>query len=301
LNCVANSQILNTVSGLDDMWLQPASGDAGCALGTALDVSHRIRAKDQSGLKAPMTHAYLGPEFSDRHIQDQLDHDGLIYEHAAGVDAICMDAANTLASGLVIGHFCGRSEYGPRALGNRSILADPRPADMLSRVNQKIKFREGWRPFAPMVLAEHAATYFEPPTSSPFMLLTSQIRAQFRSDITKARVRAKGLYTTSELQTAMTSDFSSATHVDWSSRLQTIDSDSPSRARRILEKFFTLTGCPMILNTSFNVRGEPIVHTPSNAIQCFLKTGLDVLYIGNFIVRKNDQSGEPAFYEECKN
>lgn len=295
LNCVSNSEIINSLDGLKDIWLQPASGDAGCALGAALDVSNRLSPRNTP---SRMTNAYLGPAFSDRQVENALNAMGVTYERAKNSEALCKDAAHSLADGLIIGHFSGRSEFGPRALGNRSILADPRPRDMLSRVNLTIKFREGWRPFAPMILAEHAARFYEEPTVSPFMLLTSRIRPEFRSKISKSEVRAKGFYTAAELQREMRSTFAAATHVDWSSRLQTLDADSPTRARQVLDTFHDLTGCPMILNTSFNVRGEPIVNNPRHAIRCFLKTGMDVLYVGNFIVRKSDQNDDRDYYSE---
>jgi carbamoyltransferase len=297
LNCVSNSVIFKNLGDLADLWIQPAAGDAGCALGAALDVSTLLAPQDL-GPSPKMKDAYLGPGYSDAQIETALVKSGVVYRRAKDRDALCQDAAQALSDGLVIGHFDGRSEFGPRALGNRSILADPRPADMLSRVNHKIKFREGWRPFAPIILAERAQDYFEPPTDSPFMLLTSDIRPEFRAAISKSDVRAGGVYTAAGLQGAMKSDFAAATHVDWSSRLQTIDLESPSRARKILEAFFQLSSCPMLLNTSFNIRGEPIVNHPDEAISCFLKTEMDVLYIGGFIVRKSEQLTAPRLYEE---
>jgi carbamoyltransferase len=180
-------------------------------------------------------------------------------------------------------------EFGPRALGNRSILADPRGKDTLSRVNKSIKFREDWRPFAPMVLADQAPVYFEEPTDSPYMLLVAQLRPEFCGTTTVSDARGRGLHGPMQLQNAVVSDFAAVTHVDFSARLQTVTPGTGARAGTILAAFHAMTGCPMLLNTSFNVRGEPIICSPKDAIDCFLNTHIDLLAIGGMIVRKSSQ------------
>ncbi|MEL7252741.1 MAG: carbamoyltransferase N-terminal domain-containing protein [Pseudomonadota bacterium] len=286
LNCVANRHLLETVPGLDQIWVQPASGDAGGALGAALDVGMH----DPDTQRVPkdiMAGAYLGPGFTDDAIGEELDRVGLIWDKP---DDIASETAKALADGLIVGHFDGRMEFGPRSLGNRSILADPRPDDMLDRLNLKIKFREGWRPFAPMVLKDVASQLFDGPTDSPYMLLVADLKEEHRHATTLAGARADGLYDPLELMRAVSSDFSAVTHVDFSARLQTVDpEESHTRAAAILKAFHDLTGCPMLVNTSFNVRGEPIVCTPRDAMDCFLNTHMDVLVIGPYLVRRAAQ------------
>ena len=178
-------------------------------------------------------------------------------------------------------------EFGPRALGNRSILADPRSEDMLEAVNRRIKFREAWRPFAPVVLRDHAAEFFEGPGESPYMLLISDLKRQYRNGVTVADLRARGICRLDALQRLSGSAFRAVTHVDYSARLQVLDDARNPRLSAILRHFLSMTGCPMLLNTSFNVRGEPIVCTPLDAVRCFLNSRLDILVIGPFIVRRN--------------
>lgn len=289
LNCVANSHLIAAVAGLENLWIQPAAGDAGGALGAALDVAahqsltptkRRATAKSIAG-------SFLGPDFDDLSIMKALDRAKLIWDKP---DNLPEQTAAALAAGQIVGHFDGRMEFGPRALGNRSILADPRPADMLQRVNRKIKFREAWRPFAPMVLKDHAAALFDGPTDSPYMLLVASLKPLFRGDITLAKARARGLSKPTALMRAVSSDYAAVTHVDFSARLQTVDPTSHlSRVGAILQAFHKMTGCPLLLNTSFNVRGEPIVCTPRDAIDCFLNTHMDVLAIGPYLVHRSDQ------------
>ncbi|MCJ7874846.1 carbamoyltransferase N-terminal domain-containing protein [Phaeobacter sp. J2-8] len=295
LNCVANSHLIKTVPGLENLWIQPASGDAGGALGAALDVAAHLKTKSASpdgSVRArapadPMAGSFLGPDFDDESILAELQKSKLIWEQP---DDMPGQVASALAEGLIIGHFDGRMEFGPRSLGNRSILADPRPDDMLDRVNLKIKFREGWRPFAPMVLKEHAATLFEGPTDSPYMLLISTLKHAYRHKATLATALGQGLYEPLDLMRAVSTDFSAVTHVDFSARLQTVDPAARlSRSGDILQKFYELTGCPMLLNTSFNVRGEPIICSPRDAIDCFMNTNMDCLAIGPFLVRRSAQ------------
>lgn len=270
LNCVGNGRILKE-DIFDDIWIQPASGDCGGALGAAWFVWHQLlqnsrqvgttdhEADTQQG-------SLLGPEFCDTSIKQSLDSTGAAYTTCEDDHDLCLQASKLLASGNVVGWFQGRMEFGPRALGNRSILADPRAADMQSVLNQKIKFRESFRPFAPMILAEHAAEHFDLPEGcqSPYMLLTAN-----------AKTGASSL--------------PAVTHVDGSARLQTVGRDTNSLIRKLLETFHTTTGCPALINTSFNIRSEPIVCTPEDALQCFLMTDMDVLVIGRHILKKKEQ------------
>jgi carbamoyltransferase len=273
LNCVANSQILGRVEGLERMWIQPAAGDAGGALGAALEIAHRLdpapsgpaRSSDGVSQRDSMHGALLGPQYSDAEIEDAIVGAGLVATHHAGEPDLLEALVSLLASGAVVGHFNGRMEFGPRALGNRSILADPRPVNMKQIVNRKIKFREGWRPFAPVVLADDARTLFAEPCDSPYMLMTTMRRD------------------------AESAEFPAITHFDGSSRLQTVASRASGRIFDLLEAFKARTGCPMLLNTSFNVRGEPIVCTPRNAVRCFLNTNMDALAIGGWLILKSAQ------------
>ncbi len=289
LNCVANTAIWRHVTGLDGLWIQPAAGDAGGALGAALHVARQglsPRPAPAVSHADAMSGALLGPQYTDAEIEAVLRQRGIPFEVPGDQGALCQAAATALGNGNIVGHFDGRMEFGPRALGNRSILADPRPKGTLQRVNARIKFREGWRPFAPVVLAEEAAHYFEGPTDSPYMLLLSELKQQFRRGPSLAEARSIGTHRPADLQRAVTSAFGAISHVDYTSRLQTLSHHSGSRAGAILDAFYALTGCPMLLNTSFNVRGEPIICSPDDAIDCFLDTHLDVLVIGPFIIRK---------------
>lgn len=293
LNCVANRRVRLDLPELKGFWIQPAAGDAGGALGAALDVANFRTGSAMTKTKRngdQISSSLLGPEYSDQQIADALTGSGLVFEHPERADELIRLTADALSQGQIVGHFHGRMEFGPRALGNRSILADPRPSDTLGRVNQRIKFREDWRPFAPIVLAEKAADVFEEPTVSPYMLLVSDLKPQFRNDVTLADARARGLYDPLELQNAVATQFPAVTHVDFSARLQTIDADFGSRAYNVLKAFHAKTDCPMLLNTSFNVRGEPIVCSPEDAVACFLNTHIDLLVIGPFLVRKSVQS-----------
>lgn len=291
LNCLANRRLRLDLPELETLWIQPAAGDAGGALGAALEVSEaEARAE---GRVAPagdrMQHALLGPGFSAAAIRAALQAAGLVFVEQTDPAAYADQVAAALAEGQVVGHFDGRMEFGPRALGNRSILADPRGQETLQRVNRSIKFREDWRPFAPIVLAARAAEIFEPPVDSPYMLLVADLRPEFRGATDLGAARAQGLSTPMELQGAIGSAFDAVTHVDFSARLQTIDPGDGRRAGAILQAFEARTGCPMLLNTSFNVRGEPIVCRPKDAIDCFLNTGLDLLAIGPFLVHRGAQ------------
>ncbi|MFX0543638.1 carbamoyltransferase [Roseovarius sp. S4756] len=290
LNCVANSRLLREVPGIDGLWVQPAAGDAGGALGAALEVAQTQAVEGtQRPASSGASGAFLGPQYSDPEIRGALDKAGLVHEEIQDPEEYAARVAEALAAGQIVGHFHGRMEFGPRALGNRSILADPRGKATLTRVNRSIKFREDWRPFAPIVLADQAAVFFEEPTDSPYMLLVASLKPEFRGPRGVKEARARGLHAPMQLQNAVTSQFAAVTHVDFSARLQTVDPDTGGRAGTILKAFHAATGCPMLLNTSFNVRGEPIVCTPQDAIDCFLNTHLDLLAIGGFLVYRSSQ------------
>lgn len=290
LNCVANRRLRRDLAGLDGLWIQPAAGDAGGALGAALEVARSGAPARRPMVPDAMAGGFLGPEYSDAEIRRALDEAGLIHEHIPDAADYAARVAESLAEKQIVGHFHGRMEFGPRALGNRSILADPRGKDTLSRVNLSIKFREDWRPFAPIVLADQAATFFEEPTDSPYMLLVADLKPAFRGPQGVREARARGDHTPMQLQNAVTSQFAAVTHVDFSARLQTVDPATGARAGAILQAFHGMTGCPMLMNTSFNVRGEPIICSPKDAIDCFLNTHLDLLAIGGFLVRKSAQA-----------
>jgi len=298
LNCVANGRLLGEVTDLDGIWIQPAAGDAGGALGAALEVS-RLRSGPQTERWAKvndtpdaMQDAFLGPGYENSEIEAALRASGIQYDTYDDDTEFCQIVGAALVAGQIVGHFDGRMEFGPRALGNRSILADPRPNGTLTRVNMRIKFRESWRPFAPVILAEELGNFFEGSTENPYMLLVAHLREQSRIGPSLDEARRLGLRSLAELQEAVTSEFNAVSHVDYSSRVQTLNQTSSSRAYRILRTFFDKTNCPMLLNTSFNVRGEPVVNTPKDAIDCFLNTHIDVLAIGPYIANKAAQTAE---------
>jgi len=300
LNCLANTRLRLELPELDGLWIQPAAGDAGGALGAALEVAQNLigvqtaTPPPRTRVRDSMSASLLGPMYTVAEIRTALEKAELVYEEVPTPDTYAQELATALAEGQIIGHFHGRMEFGPRSLGNRSILADPRGTKTLNRVNRSIKFREDWRPFAPIVLADRAADYFEAPTDSPYMLFVAKLKTHLRGSSDLAKARARGLHSPMGLQRAITSDVAAVSHVDFSARLQTIDPEtatqSGSRVGTILRAFDAETGCPMLLNTSFNVRGEPIVCDPKDAIDCFLNTHLDILAIGPFLVHKSAQA-----------
>jgi len=284
LNCVANSAIQK--SGLyKDIWVQPAAGDAGGALGAA-SAAYYLHFKGNRVVQETdsMKNALLGPAYTDEQALHLLKDTACVYENLSRDDLI-KKTASFILNNKVVGWFQGKMEFGPRALGNRSILADARSHEMQSKLNLKIKFRESFRPFAPAVLEEDAALLFEQPNLSPYMLLTSDIKEEFRS------------YSEEDLQSlpweeklkAPKSHFPAVTHVDFSSRLQTVGQGSHPLFLGLLKQIKTETGWGIVVNTSFNVRGEPIVESPLDAYRCFMHTGMDVLVIGNFIFEKTKQ------------
>jgi carbamoyltransferase len=292
LNCVANGRIVRE-GPFERLWIQPAAGDAGAALGVAMLIWHQLLGNERAASPGDSpAGSLLGPAYSAAAIRDQLDAAGAVYECVDDDEALCHRVAGQLADGQVVGWMQGRMEFGPRALGGRSILGDPRRADMQTRMNLKIKFRESFRPFAPSVLAESASEVFDVPPGmeSPYMLLTAPVLAGRRNTPTDADRAARGL----DRLRGLRSDLPAITHVDYSARLQTVDQARHGRYWRLMKRFCALTGCPVLINTSFNVRGEPIVCTPADAYRCFMATDMDVLVIENFLLRKADQPDVPS-------
>jgi carbamoyltransferase len=284
LNCVANGKI-SREAGFDELWIQPAAGDAGGALGAAMAVAMErgaTRCRREDGRDA-MSGALLGPAFSDAEIGAYLDSHAIPYEYL-GPDGIVERVAEALAAKKIVGWFQGRMEFGPRALGARSILGDPRDPEMQTVMNLKIKFRESFRPFAPAVLADEAKDYFDLNQASPYMLLVAPIaQAQRLTGIDTADLT--GL----DLLRAPRSVIPAVTHVDSSARVQTVDGAANPLFHRLLTAFDALTGCPVLVNTSFNVRGEPIVHSPGDAYACFMRTNIDLLALGGYLLVKDGQ------------
>jgi len=284
LNCVSNGRLLRE-SPFERIWIQPAAGDAGGALGAALFAWYQLlESPRHPQLPDSQKGSLLGPEYESDEITAILLQQQAVYRFHADDHELCDRVAALVASGLVVGWVQGRMEYGPRALGNRSILGDARDPAMQSRMNQKIKFRESFRPFAPIVLHERASEYFtiQPGQESPYMLQVAAVREE------KRLTRASNL-----IGLAMAKEPSSVipavTHVDYSARLQTVDARRNPRLHQLLSAFDRQTGCPVMINTSFNVRGEPIVCSPEDAYRCFMATNMDALVIGNFVLLKDEQ------------
>ncbi len=285
LNCVANGRLLR--EGIfEDLWIQPAAGDAGGAVGCALAVWHKELGKPRrvDGRRDAMRGSYLGPEFSRDQIVEYLDARGCVYSELAE-EAWAPRIAQLVADGKVVGLFHGRMEFGPRALGNRSIIGDARSPKMQLLMNRSIKFRESFRPFAPSCLEERVPDYFELDRPSPYMLLVAPVRSE-RCLPAEGDERELEIH---EWVSRPRSDVPAITHVDYSARVQSVDSETNPRYHSLLKAFEKLTGCPLIINTSFNVRGEPIVCTPEDAHRCFLRTGMDCLVLGPFLLLKSDQ------------
>ncbi len=288
LNCVANGRVLRE-GPFENVWIQPAAGDAGGALGAALFTWHRLLEKPRTA--DPNDSQYgslLGPSFDEDEIATYLDSVGAVYERHDSEDPLIDRIAELIAEEKVVGHFADRMEFGPRALGSRSIIGDARSTQMQSVMNLKIKFRESFRPFAPAVLRENVHEYFEmrPDENSPYMLLVAPVSHERRLTPKEAE-GARGLDKLKELRSTVPA----ITHVDYSARVQTIDPDHHPRFYKILKAFEKRTGSPVLINTSFNVRGEPIVNTPEDAHRCFMYTNMDVLVLENFILLKEAQPG----------
>ena len=293
LNCVANGKILRD-GAFPGLWIQPAAGDAGGAIGAALAVYHRELGAPRivTGTDA-MSGAFLGPAFDDDEIASDLRSCGAVFE-TVEEDEMLSFTADALAAGKAVGWFQGRMEFGPRALGGRSILADPRSASMQRTLNLKIKFRESFRPFAPSVLVEDAKEYFGLEVQSPYMLLVADVNEDLRCSDTTGE---EGLFGIQKLNMAR-STIPAVTHVDYSARIQTVHASTNYRYQALLTEFRNRTGCSVLVNTSFNVRGEPIVCSPTDAFRCFMGTELDSLVIGRSILRKQDQN--PALAEDYR-
>jgi carbamoyltransferase len=297
LNCVGNGRILRE-GPFDNVWVQPAAGDAGGSLGAALSVWYQYLGNERKveevcrGGSDGMRGAYLGPEFTSDEIEESLVTLGARYRKVPHGE-LAETVARLLAEEKVVGWFQGRMEFGPRALGARSILGDPRSPRMQSQMNLKIKFRESFRPFAPSVLRERVADYFELDADSPYMLLVAPVRASLRREMTKEE---EGLFGIERLNVPR-STIPAVTHVDYSARVQTVRREENPLYYELLAAFEVRTGCAVLVNTSFNVRGEPIVCTPAQAFACFMRTEMDCLVVGDFLLLKTEQ-GRNAFSED---
>jgi len=284
LNCVGNGRLLRE-GPFENLWIQPAAGDAGGALGAALSVWHQYENQPR---RAPsgdaMRGSYLGPEFSNDEIEARLGSVGGRYRRLQKTET-ARTAAQALADGKVVGWFQGRMEFGPRALGGRSILGDPRSTKMQSVMNLKIKYRESFRPFAPSVLRESVADYFEMDCDSPYMLLVAPVHKGLRIPMTSEQEKLFGI----EKLNIPRSSIPAVTHVDYSARVQTVRPEVNGAYYDLIAEFHRATGCPVVVNTSFNVRGEPIVCTPEDAYRCFMRTEMDVLVVGDCILEKSAQ------------
>jgi len=284
LNCVGNGRILRE-GPFKEIWIQPAAGDAGGALGVAQLIWHRhLQQPRVTNGSDQMRGAYLGPAFSDAEIEAFLKRQGAVYQRFERNDLLTR-VAGILADEKIVGWFNGRMEFGPRALGSRSILGDPRSPRMQAQMNIKIKFREGFRPFAPSVLRERARDYFELDCESPYMLLVAPVERSRRIGLTSEQQQLWGI----DLLNIPKSDLPAVTHVDYSARIQTVSRETNPDYYDLIEEFERQTGCAVVVNTSFNVRGEPIVCTPADAYRCFMRTHIDVLVLGPFVVEKAKQ------------
>ena len=294
LNCVANGKLLR--EGIfENIWIQPAAGDAGGALGAALGAYHIML--NEPRFPAPtdkMKGAFLGPEFDQCEIEQRLTSAGAEFERVSDDELVCT-VAHALAESKAVGWFQGRMEFGPRALGGRSILADPRSPTTQKQLNLKVKYRESFRPFAPSVLREHVSNWFQLDLDSPYMLLVADVVKEKHLPMSEAQKKLFGI----DKLNVLRSEIPAVTHLDYSARIQTVHKETNPKYYRLISRFKELTGCPVLVNTSFNVRGEPIVCTPEDAFHCFMGTELDLLAVGNAILRKPDQNN--ALRKDYKN
>ena len=286
LNCVANGILLREKI-FDNIWIQPAAGDAGGALGAALSTwyLHHNKERVVSTERDAMKGAYLGPEFTDNEIETELTNCGANFKKLSEAEMI-EEVAYALADEKAVGWMQGRMEFGPRALGGRSIIADPRSPMMQKQLNLKVKYRESFRPFAPSVLREEVGEWFEHETDSPYMLLVADVQSDKRRSMT---AEEEALFGIDKLNVPRSS-VPAITHVDYSARIQTVHADTNPRYHAVISKFKETTGCPLVVNTSFNVRGEPIICTPTDAFKCFMGTEMDVLAVGNYVLYKEHQN-----------
>jgi len=288
LNCVANGKVLRD-GRFENIWVQPAAGDSGGALGAALTIYHLYADRPRTVANTPdgMAGSYLGPEFDDGETQTRLKAAGARYAILPR-DQLLDRTAHALADGKAVGWFQGRMEFGPRALGNRSILADPRDPQMQKKLNLKVKYRESFRPFAPSVLREHVAEWFDIDVDSPYMLMVAPVHERHRREMTSEEQRLFGI----DKLNVPRSSIPAVTHVDYSARVQTVHRETNPLYHDLVGRFHALTGCPVLVNTSFNVRSEPIVCTPEDAFRCFMGSEIDVLAAGNCYLIKDEQ--DPA-------
>lgn len=290
LNCVGNGRLLRE-GPYKKIWVQPAAGDAGGSIGAALAIWHHYLGNSRYTEEETDKQfgSYLGPDYSRQEIKDYLDNNGYPYRELKD-RSLYNEVVNKLASGEVVGWFQGRMEFGPRALGARSIIGDARNSDMQKKMNLKIKYRESFRPFAPSVLFEHVSDWFEYDDESPYMLMVAPIKEKRRLPMSEEQKKLFGI----EKLNIPRSDVPAITHVDYSARIQTVDGKFNKRYYTLIKTFYEQTGCPIIVNTSFNVRGEPIVCSPEDAYRCFMRTEMDVLILENFILEKD---GQPEWKE----
>ncbi len=289
LNCVANGKILRS-GEFDDVWIQPAAGDAGGALGGAYFVWHQLLEKPRTPILPDAQKAsYLGPAYNSEAIREDLHRLNAKWQTVDNESELLEIVSQAMIDGKVVGWFCGRMEFGPRALGARSIIGDARHERMQSIMNVKIKFRESFRPFAPCVLREDVAKYFELDSDSPYMLLVADVLPVIRRDLTPQEQATLEDPDLRKRVNVLRSTIPAVTHVDYSARIQTVDAERHGRFYRLMKRFKEKTDCSVIINTSFNIRGEPIVNTPEQAYNCFIKTDMDLLVLENHILFKTDQ------------
>ena len=289
LNCVANGKILKEKI-FENIWIQPAAGDAGGALGAALALWHKeLKQERLTSLKDNMRGSYLGPSFNNDEILDKLTTLGADFEKLSEEDLLKI-TAKELSKEKIIGWFQGRMEFGPRALGARSIIADPRSETMQKKLNLKVKFRESFRPFAPSVIREDLSEWFDLDCDSPYMLLVADVKNNIKKEMTEDEKKLFGI----EKLNVKRSDIPAVTHVDYSARIQTVHENTNPRYYKLIKNFKNITKCPVLVNTSFNIRGEPIVCSIEDAYKCFMGTDLDILVCGDFILYKEKQNNQSS-------
>ncbi len=295
LNCVANGKVLRD-KAFENIWVQPAAGDAGGALGAALNAYHLFQQQPRklNGAMDGMKGSYLGPELPQAEIEARLAAAGAKFS-VLGEDEVIEATAKAMADGKAVGWYQGRMEFGPRALGGRSIIADPRSPEMQKTLNLRVKYRESFRPFAPSVLREDVDDWFEIDSDSPYMLMVAPVVEKRRREMTDAEKELFGI----EKLNVPRSDIPAVTHVDYSARIQTVHKETNPRYHALISAFKERTGCPVVVNTSFNVRGEPIVCTPEDAFRCFMGSEIEVLVCGDCFLEKEDQ--DPALKLDYKN
>lgn len=294
LNCVANGKLLRE-NIFDNLWIQPASGDAGGAVGAALAACHMMLGQPRTVSPTDaMKGSYLGPEYGPADTEQRLRQAGAVFTTVSDDEMIDV-TATALAEGKAVGWHQGRMEFGPRALGGRSIIADPRSPTVQKQLNLKVKYRESFRPFAPSVLRENVSEWFDLDSDSPYMLLVADVAKSRQLPMTEEQKKLFGI----EKLNVPRSTIPAITHVDYSARVQTVHEETNPRYHRLISRFRDLTGCPVLVNTSFNVRGEPIVCTPEDAFHCLMGTDIDLLVVGNCVMRKEDQ--DPALLRDYKN